>query len=504
MAENLQRSKGRPGSYKLDRGGVPVENGPFIGEVMNNHDPARTGRLQVYIAEFGSQDKNDATGWRTVRYLAPFYGSTQHAGTTDGTGGYVGNSNAYGMWFTVPDVGVKVLCFFVNGDPNQGYYVGSIPDPDLMHMVPAVGASENYQTDNDEQSKKFSGAERLPVTEINNQNEEIREDARSFEQQRPVHSVVAATMYQQGVIKDRVRGPVGSSSYRESPSNVFGVSTPGRPIYESGASEYNIETSLKSGGVTKEDLKIIGRRGGHSFIMDDGDLTGNDNLVRIRTSKGHQITLSDDGDCLHIMHANGLSWVELGKEGTIEVYSANSINMRSQGDINFHADQNINMYAGESLALHSKKSTFVESEDTVNISSEKTMNIAAKKKISVKSDGQLVLESVSNTTVKSGGPVAAEGSLVLLNSGGTVPATPVNYALRTKLADVKHTDTGWVSTAGKLDSICSRAPTHEPYENHNTGVSATIELDESSTATTQPSSKVSNKMDSVSTIGVRK
>ena len=45
--ENINRNKGQPSNYKMDRGGMPVEMGPFIGVVKNNVDPTRTGRLQV-------------------------------------------------------------------------------------------------------------------------------------------------------------------------------------------------------------------------------------------------------------------------------------------------------------------------------------------------------------------------------------------------------------------------------------------------------------------------
>jgi hypothetical protein len=72
MAQESERSRGRPSNYKLDRGGVPAESGPFIGTVMNNIDPARSGRLQVYIEAFGDGDLNNASKWVRVRYLPPF------------------------------------------------------------------------------------------------------------------------------------------------------------------------------------------------------------------------------------------------------------------------------------------------------------------------------------------------------------------------------------------------------------------------------------------------
>ena len=78
MAENVQRSRGRTQNYKFDRGGMPAEMGPYIGIVVNNVDLTRSGRLQVYIEQFGASDKSgkpDLTNtalWRTVSYCPPF------------------------------------------------------------------------------------------------------------------------------------------------------------------------------------------------------------------------------------------------------------------------------------------------------------------------------------------------------------------------------------------------------------------------------------------------
>ena len=58
MAENTQRSRGRPGNYKFDRGGMAAEMGPYVGIVTNNVDVVRAGRLQVYIEEFGATNSD--------------------------------------------------------------------------------------------------------------------------------------------------------------------------------------------------------------------------------------------------------------------------------------------------------------------------------------------------------------------------------------------------------------------------------------------------------------
>ena len=111
--ENYQRSRGQPRSFKLDKGGTPAETGPFIGEVMNNVDPTRAGRLQVFIEELAGPDKTVKNLWRTVSYITPYYGYTQQSvANPTGPGTFTGNNQSYGFWGTPPDIGTKVICFF--------------------------------------------------------------------------------------------------------------------------------------------------------------------------------------------------------------------------------------------------------------------------------------------------------------------------------------------------------------------------------------------------------
>jgi hypothetical protein len=480
MSENIQRSRGRGQGYKFDRGGNPAEFGPFIGEVRNNVDSNRSGRLQVYIEQFGGDDPDDKTLWRTVSYVPPFYGSVAQSGTDTGTGDYIGNPQSYGMWFTPPDIGTMVICFFVAGDPNQGYYMGCIPDPAVNHMIPAIGASKNFDLGDSKDKSYFSKAKQLPVTEINVENEEIDDNPRFFDQKKPVHSYVAGIMLQQGLIDDTVRGPITSNSQRESPSSVYGISTPGRPVYQAGLNENkeNIVDKTNSDAKRLEDVKIIGRRGGHSIVMDDGDLQGFDNLIRIRTSKGHQITMSDDGDCFYIIHANGQSWIELGTEGTVDVYSTNSVNVRTEGEINLHADKNINMFAGESINIKSKL-VKINSTDALDVAADGQLNLYGKGGAGLSSDGALGLKSEGGGW-DGGGSLNFKGGTIDLNGG----SGPGKVDKPTLIEDLELPDTifqdqvGWKVEEGKLTTIVTRAPTHEPYPYHNRGVEARTSLDE--------------------------
>lgn len=479
MSEQFIRSRGRSQNFKLDRGGVAADFGPFYGIVKNTTDILRSGRIQVYIPVFGDGFENDPEKWITISYAPPFFGSTPYNPAKEGFGSYIdGNSNSYGMWFTPPDIGITVLVVFVNGDRSQGYYIGVVPDQSIGHMVPAVGASASYVPENTSQAEYFKNALRLPVVEINTNNLGLEQSSRFFDKPKPIQAVVAQTMFRQGLITDLERGPISSSSQRESPSGVFGFSTPGTPVYQGGQRPRDITEKLQTGQVRAGDLNVIGRTGGHSMVFDDGDQSGLNKLIRIRTSGGHQITMNDSGSFFYIVHANGLAWIELGKEGTLDVYAANSVNIRTQGDINLHADRDINMFAGRNFKLKSEGDMKIQSQAAMTLISAGNLDIYSKAVLRVKSNGQLTLDSNTGSwQARSTFVLSAPGGIDM--NGPSAPAVdaPTDIEI-TKLTSTEFdTSLGWVTVDQGLQSIVPRAPTHEPYPYHNQGVDVKIDLE---------------------------
>lgn len=479
MSTEVQRSRGRPTNYKMDRGGVPAEFGPFYGIVKNNVDPTRSGRLQVFIDAFQNGSEDDPSKWTTVSYLPGFFGSTPANPSATGIGSYIdGNPNSYGMWFTPPDVEVTVLCIFANGDRTQGFYIGVVPDDGVGHMVPAVGASSAYVAENQNQADYFAGATRLPVTEINTNNIAISQSGRFFDKPKPIQSVVAETMFRQGLIKDPERGPINSNSQRESPSAVFGVSTPGVPVYQGGMKPGEVRDKINDGSLKPQDARVIGRVGGHTLVMDDGDIDGNNKLFRLRTTAGHQITMSDSGDFFYITHANGLTWIELGAEGTLDVYATNSINFRTRGDFNVHADRDINMYAGRDFSVKAEGTIQMEAGIDFKATAQEDFKLYSKSYIGVKSDGTLALDSASGGSWKGGSSLKFEAGGIDLNGPAAATVSPVTPLTQTVMDDTTFSSAeGWVVKKDDLTSIVSRAPTHEPYPYHNKGVDVKIPLE---------------------------
>jgi hypothetical protein len=485
MPQNYFKPIGATKESKPDAGGGVIRSVPVLGVVKNNIDAVRSGRLQVYISDFGAPDPDDSSSWTTVGMMVPFFGNTEASGGTDTYGSYTENPSSYGMWYSPPDIGSIVICIFINGDMSYGYYIGGVPKPEVLQMVPAIGSSENV-TLNEGEAKSLGGSTKLPTTNLNTNNPAITNSAGFINEAKPVHSFSASIYTQQGLIRDPIRGPVSSSALRESPSRVgWGVSTPGRPIFQGGYNDDDIISKGIKG--EKETLAVIARRGGHSIVMDDGTILGKDQLIRLRTALGHQILMSDDGQCLHIIHSNGQSWIELGKEGTIDMYSTNSVNIRTQGDLNLHADNNININAKKDLNI---------AADNININAEK--NIAWRAggnfsgytigKYTIKVTGAMSMAAAGEGSYASSGIMYVNGSKINLNTGST-SVTPAEVPL---IPLVAHADTlsdpvkGYAAAPGKLLSVVSRAPAHAPWANANQGVDVKVSNNASSELPTPP------------------
>jgi hypothetical protein len=491
MPVEYNRSRGSTPGSRPTAGGANIRSVPVFGIVKDNIDPTRAGRLRVYISDFGGKNPDDSDSWISVGYMSNFFGSVRPKAGETGFGTYKDNPSSYGEWHAPPDIGTTVICLFINGDMNYGYYIGCVPNPEELRMVPAIGAMETI-VPNEEEAKTYGGASRLPVTNINTNNESIANSADFLVAARPVHSYSAAIMAQQGVIRDSIRGPISSSAQREPSSRVgWGVSTPGRPIYEGGFNDETIVT--QSENATPESLRIVARRGGHSIVMDDGDVKGSDQLIRIRTALGHQITMSDDGQTLMILHSNGQSYIELGKEGTVDVYSTNSVNIRTQGDLNLHADNNVNIHATKEMNFYA---------ENMNVTTEKAFNQRVGtnyKNFTMgthtnKVTGAMSFESKGEASFASKGIAYVNGSRINLNTGkaSTVPeevdAVPVLMHTDTLFDDSK----GFSAAPGKLKSITSRAPAHAPWNEAGKGVDVKVDLTSSSQLPSSSSGAVNN------------
>ena len=369
--------------------GLTKNPGPFLGEVMANVDPMRSGRLLVYIPDMGG-DPLQESSWHVCRYMSPFYG-IQPLSNSLSEEGESEQIQSYGMWMNPPDVGIKVLVMFINGDRSRGVWLGCLPEIGSHAAIPGQDAGDF------DIYKEYGNSD---LTSI----------------ERPPHST-AETYITQGIDQDTDRGPVTSSSLRESPSNVFGFNTPGS----------------------------------HSFVMDDGNQEGTSKLIRLRSAAGNQIMMNDDNGFIYIINASGTGWVEITPTGNIDVYGEGGINLATKGSVNIHAEKDINMHANENIKMVAKKGAKLEGTNELRLHS-KRLWLNGVDSIDQHSCGEIRLTGKSGVGVLTDASVMMKGSCFKWNSGSVPAAEEVTPEVTQEIS-------GYKTTA-------KRTPAHEPWTGH--------------------------------------
>jgi hypothetical protein len=408
--------------------GITIDYGPHLALVVNNQDSLYSGRLQVWIPSFGG-DATSPSSWHTVSYASPFYGITPYSATQKVTNtttaeqfranesnpltaGQLDSTNrqtsvkSFGMWTQPPDLGTRVLVVFADGSVDKGFWIAAVPE--VAHgMIPAIG----------------KGASGQPEAEFDPASSEVQTSTDIRKVTRPPLTEVAATYSAQGLDKDPLRGFISTSSFRESPSKVMGFSTPSN----------------------------------HSFVMDDGDESGQSKLIRIRTASGNQITMHDDTGMIYLINAKGTGWLELSPEGNIDIFGQAGINLASAGDVNIHADKDVNIHAGNNLKMIAMAGAKIQGTKELQLMGAKTY-LEGVDSIEMHSCGEIKITSFKDIFIKSFNFLVAQAKCFRWNSGTAKEAEQVPPEKP--------------ATVSGYNTTVKRAPSHEPYDQHGSGAVA--------------------------------
>lgn len=384
--------------------------GPWLGIVVNHLDPTYMGALEVSLLDSTQQTTELQDQTFIVQYCSPFMGSTNIAFEGNDSSDYESVQKSYGFWGIPPDLGATVMCIFLNGNRNAGYWIGCVQDRYQNHMIPGIAASQNVAITPEDEAKY--GTRYLPVAEFHKGS---RKDASEKSQDintpnkynKPVFKPFADRLLAQGLLLDPVRGPTSSSARRELPSAVFGISTPG-PIDKN--------SKQKSNGLKYNDTPIdipVGRLGGSSFVMDDGDKDGQNELVRIRTRTGHQILLHNTHDLIYIANSRGTGWIELTSDGKIDIYAADSVSIHTETDFNFRADRDINFEAGRDMNVSVKGSY------QMDVTNDYTLIIEGNGRIAITGDYDQTTQGEYKTTIAGDVHIGGGGAMYQTTIGET-------------------------------------------------------------------------------------
>lgn len=488
MAENTRQPENQ--TSKLDKG-------VYMARIVGHLDPSFMGGLEVTLLRSTGNAINDNTQSYVVKYAPPFYGVTGYDNQGNNTqakngtqAGWDDAQKSYGMSFVPPDVGATVLCMFVEGNPAEGYWIACVPDRFANHMVPAIAATTVVDISKEDKTKyNNTAAQYLPVAEINRLANDSSTGSDMDKVKRPVHPI-ADVFLEQGLLEDDVRGITTSTMRRNSPSMVFGISTPGPYDRREGAKRVSVgKKQTKSANTVPSS-----RMGGTQFVMDDGDdqyqrkkpasegspeyadllkkEKGTPNIpygehFRIRTRTGHQILMHNSEDLIYIGNAKGTTWIELTSNGKIDIYAQDSVSIHTENDLNIKADRDINLEAGRNFNIKAAGKFHAESGGDTELVIGANGFITTASTLHAKSGADNNLTAGGTTNISSGGNVVMTGAQVHMN-GPAAAAASAASALGTHANPVTSTTSGWKAKyqKGTMNSIMRRVPMHEPWILH--------------------------------------
>jgi len=467
--------------------GERTEKGIVVGTVKANTHPTRQGNLMVFIEAVGDRSRTEDTSqWRQVKYAPPFYSRTE----TQGPGNnFISVKNTAGMVYPAPDIGTKVLCAFPDSKSQDGFWFACLPDPYMMQALPESSMSSNIEENEalvrhkDEQGK-FKGAALDFNDHVNGPND-VSTLNNFLKPKRALDTLTQSKLKAQGIDQDEIRGLTTSTYMRETPSELFGITTKGRKLDQKGidiAQRTDIHKLLKAGFVvgdegsvddfalSKKDADVVegkvARAHGHVFVMDDGDIEGNNNLVRLRTAGGHQILMHDKENVIYISNSTGTTWIQMDANGQLDIYSKTNINLRSSS-INMHADSNIKMHAGGTIQLVAGSNIHLEGGNMANLYSEKgPAFVYGGAGVNVKSGKTVNIEASASINLKTDNNMNLKAKCIIALQGTAAAAAKQNAAVVKTPKDTKPNEKGFWEASTTVSTTVDRVPSHEPFSEH--------------------------------------
>jgi len=461
---------------------VKIGTGVMLAKVVSYIDPEFMGGLEVTLITGTGNTIGANQETYSVKYATPFYGVTGYEYMGLNKADFTDTQKSYGMWFPTPEIGTTVLVAFVDGDPSHGYFIACVPGKFMNHMIPAIGASSDVEL-TEEDRKLFDTTQPLPVAEVNRKINTLEKSLEIDKIKKPVHPI-ANRFLEQGLLEDDVRGPAQTSSRRNVPNTVFGISTPG-PIDR--ASQGKRQFVGKKETRTTSTIPV-GRTGGTQFVMDDGNerfrrastaaigpidyidtldpaetRTGDPNIpygehVRLRTRTGHQILLHNSEDLIYIGNARGTTWIELTSNGKIDIYAEDSISIHTEADFNFRADRDINIEAGRNINMRTAGGRFhADVNGNLELAVSGNSFLTTLSDLHIRTTGSSKLSSGANLDVSTAGAnkISSSGNFDLA-AGGTLKVNSTGNIVAIKGAHVI------ISTDGDIHLNGPEAPGATP------------------------------------------
>ena len=190
-------------------------SGPWLGVVTNHLDPTYMGGLEVSLKQATQGTLEFQNETFVVQYCSPFMGATSQSFEGNNSADYNSVQKSYGFWGVPPDIGAVVMCIFIDGNTNAGYWIGCVTDPFQNHMIPGIASSQFVEISPEDEQKY--GTKYLPVAEFHKKSrKDSTENGCSINTPnaypKPIFKPFADRLLAQGLLLDTVRGVTSSNS----------------------------------------------------------------------------------------------------------------------------------------------------------------------------------------------------------------------------------------------------------------------------------------------------
>jgi len=376
--------------------------GPYIAEVKSTGDPMKNNRVAVVLLDnFDQSTNDDPTQWIDVSIALPHYGIVPHTtNTSSRTIEAHDGGSSYGLTIPEPDVGTRCLVVFANGDRSKGFIIAFVPNSFQNTTTAGRGVAKpkgKVAFNDADKSEFYSLSDMFPVLEKNLKTLKSVSITGIQQLKWSFDKLMTKILQTQGLLLDRTRGITSSSTERQSPNNIIGMSSKGRQLPDPADNPAILNKYISDPDtLTTSEVDTLSRKPGHNLVLDDGSIDGENNLIRLRSSKGAQILLHDTKDLIYIANSKGTSWVEITSAGKIDIFASDSVSLHTKGDYNITADRNLNLKAAN-----------------INLESTGATDIVTTGITSIDSGGVIGLTS--------GGNILQKGTQIHLNSEDNQP-----------------------------------------------------------------------------------
>lgn len=491
------------GAYRA--GDLPA--GPYLAEVMAVGDPSKNNRVAVALLDQGNAiTRNDPSTWIDVTIALPHYGVTSYRSGGSGRSKEEHDAGtSYGMTISEPDVGTNCLVTFANGNRAYGYILAFIPKPFVNVTTTgrgiSMGKEEIAWTDSDKE-EWFNTGKEFPVMEKNFKSISSPSMGALSKVKYAFDRLMTRILYAQGLLFDTIRGTTSSSMARQAPKGIVGMSSKGRPIPDPADDSALLEKWQKTPlGLATSELDILNRKPGHSFTMDDGELGGENNLIRLRSGKGAQVLINDEKDLIYIGNQAGTSWVEMTKSGKIDIFAGDSISLHTHGDFNLTADRNFNLSVGGSVNIGAGGKFISQSALSTNLTAGTTLKTNAGQSTTMNSGTFFANYAETNQTMVAQGTtnIVSKGIMSLHGTadigieadGGNILTKAGQIHLNSSSnPPVAHTADIPLEADTALPT--ARVPQHEPWDQHEDLDPVAFTIDKTTAGTEQQSVFIDN------------